>query len=225
MQAEGAAVMQEQEATSTARAPIDLNLLRAAVWLPEEPGPRSDFDLAPEIRAELPPTRRLRPAAVLCAVKPAPEGFAVILTRRAAHLNAHAGQIAFPGGKVDLEDRSPLATALREAEEEIGLTPDLVDVLGPIERYETVTGFIVTPFIAVASASFQPIADHNEVADVFEAPLDFVLAPENIQRVTREIDGRQRPFFAIPWRDKYIWGATAAMLRALADRVARARMR
>ncbi len=113
---------------------VSIALLRAAVLGPTDDERRSDFDLLPGARGRIPQTRRLRPAAVLCAIAPRDDGLHVILTRRADHLKRHAGQIAFPGGKIDPEDRSPLATALREAEEEIGLTPDLVDVFGAIEE-------------------------------------------------------------------------------------------
>lgn len=202
---------------------IGLDLVQAAVLGVTDEPPRSDFDLSPQLRELMPETRNLRPAAVLCPITPREDGLHVILTRRADHLKNHAGQIAFPGGKVDPEDRSPLATALREAHEEIGLVSDLVDVLGAIARYETVTGFLVTPFVGVTQPTYQPIVDDNEVAEVFEAPLDFLMNPANIQRVDRVVDGKPRPYYAIPYQDRYIWGATAAMLKNLADRIASVR--
>lgn len=214
--------IQEREIINTP--PIDSALLEAAVWRNGTEKRRSDFDLDPSARAEMPGTRCLRPAAVLCAVTPRPQGLHVILTRRAAHLKKHAGQIAFPGGKVELTDRSPRATALREAEEEIGLTQDLVDVIGPLEKYETGTGFLVTPFVGLTAPAYKPLVDHNEVAEVFEVPLDFLMDPNNFQRVSRVISGHQRPFFAVPWRDYYIWGATAAILKSLSERLQNARL-
>ncbi len=203
---------------------IDRAAIEAAVWGATQPAPRSDFDLAPDARALLPPTRKLRPAAVLCPIVERPSGFHVILTRRADHLSKHPGQIAFPGGKVDAFDPSPLATALREAEEEIGLGRDHVDVLGAIDLYETSTSFSVTPFVGLVDPRFQPILDDNEVAEVFETPLSFLMDPANHQRHSREWMGRRREFYAMPWAEphgpeRYIWGATAGMLRNLSDRM------
>lgn len=213
---------------------VDLDLLRAAVWAPAgDLIPTSDRrptgNLPPTdgagAQADGPPPSRLRPAAVLCAVAPRRDGLKVILIRRADHLKAHAGQIAFPGGKVDPTDRSPMAAALREAEEEIGLTRDLVDVLGPIDRHVTSTGYRVTPFVGVATRSFRPLVDPNEVAEVFEVPLDFLMNPANGRRCERTVAGVARRFHAIPWRDRFIWGATAMMLKNLSDRITAARMR
>lgn len=193
---------------------VDLDLLRAAVWTP----------LAPPTRPPLrPATRRLRPAAVLCAVAQRPAGLQVIFIRRADHLSSHAGQIAFPGGKVDHADRSPMAAALREAEEEIGLTRDLVDILGPIDPHETSTGYRVTPFVGIAKRQFHPLPDPGEVAEVFEAPLDFLMDPANRKRCESVVGGVKRSYHAIPWRDRFIWGATATMLTNLSDRIAAVR--
>lgn len=207
-----------KETDPAPQASIHLGLVEAAVWegAPVENG---DFDLNPKDRADLPPTRKKRPAAVLCALAPRESGLHVILTRRADHLNRHAGQVAFPGGKIDPTDPSPMAAALREAEEEIGLSSDQVEVLGPIDRYETATGFLVTPFVAVAHPAFRPIADDNEVAEVFETPLDFLMDARNRERRSYEWDGRTRHFYAYEWEGRTIWGATAGMLKALADRI------
>lgn len=197
---------------------IDRRLLEAAVWgAPDRPA--SDFDLNPRERSRISPRRKLRPAAVLCALVLREQGFNVILTRRSERLNTHAGQVAFPGGKIDLNDASPMAAALREAEEEIGLTADQVDILGAIDRYETGTGFTVTPFIGVCSPAFSPIADDGEVAEVFETPLDFLMNPANRERREFVRDGRERRFYAFDWRGRTIWGATAGMLKALSDRI------
>lgn len=201
---------------------IDRRLLEAAVWTPRARSGASDFDLNPDAEEG---RRRLalRRAAVLCALAPREAGYHVILTRRADHLRRHAGQIAFPGGKIDAIDPSPLAAALREAEEEIGLAPDQVDVIGAIEPYETRTGFHVTPFVGLADPSFHPITDDQEVAEVFEAPLDFLMDPRNRQRRSYTLQGRRRYFYAYDWGGRAIWGATAGMLSCLAERVALAR--
>lgn len=203
---------------------IDRAAIEAAVWGPTQAAPRSDFDLAPDARSLLSPDRRLRPAAVLCPIIERTDGFHVILTRRADHLSKHAGQVAFPGGKVDAGDPSPMAAALREAEEEIGLTADFVEILGAIDPYETSTSFSVTPFVGMVDPRFQPLLDENEVAEVFETPLSFLMDPANHQRHAREWMGRRREFYAMPWMgadgaERYIWGATAGMLRNLSDRL------
>jgi 8-oxo-dGTP pyrophosphatase MutT (NUDIX family) len=190
----------------------------AALALPSR-GQGSDFDLNPGARRPV----RSRPAAVLCPLRADRAGLSVVLTRRAAHLRAHAGQIAFPGGKVEAGDPSPLAAALREAREEIGLLPDQVDVLGTLDPYLTVTGFRVTPFVALIDAAWRPILDPEEVDMVFEVPLDFLMDRANLRRGWYEREGGRRHYYAIPFGEHYIWGATAAMLKSLADRLAHAR--
>ncbi|MEL6980698.1 MAG: CoA pyrophosphatase [Pseudomonadota bacterium] len=203
--------------------PIDRALIEAAVWSAPARAGGGDHDLNPGAERDFALDRARRPAAVLCALAPRSSGFHVILTRRAAHLSAHAGQIAFPGGKIDPGDPSPLAAALREAEEEIGLPREQVEVIGAIDRYETGTGFSVTPFVALAHAAFRPIADDGEVAEVFEAPLDFLMDPRNVEKRSGVYKGVTRHYYAYDWRGKMIWGATAGMLKGLADRVAAAR--
>ncbi|MEO1293595.1 MAG: CoA pyrophosphatase [Pseudomonadota bacterium] len=193
--------------------------IEAAVWAPTKADPRGDFDLNPDARAALPKNRRLRPAAVLCAIVERERALHVVLTKRAEHLKKHPGQIAFPGGKVDATDSSPMATALREAEEEIGLPRELVDVAGAIDNYETGTGFQVTPFVGFLERPFQPITDDGEVAEVFEVPLGFLMDPRNHERRSRDWRGARRWFWAIPYGERYIWGATAGMLRNLAERL------
>jgi 8-oxo-dGTP pyrophosphatase MutT (NUDIX family) len=177
---------------------------------------RGDLDLNPDVRL---PGLKLRPAAVLCAIVEREGVLRVVLTVRSHELKHHAGQIAFPGGKVDAEDASPLAAALREAREEIGLTEDLIDVAGRLPPYETGTGFRIAPFVGLVGSAFQPIPEVGEVAEVFEPPLDFVLDPRNRRIGHREWKGAKRRFYEIPWNDYYIWGATAGMLKMLSDRV------
>ena len=163
----------------------------------------------------------LRKAATLCPIIQRPHGLSVILTRRAENLRAHPGQISFPGGKIDPSDRSPLEAALREAEEEIGLEAHQVEVSGALNPYATGTGFLVTTFVGFIDPTFHAVADPSEVAEVFEVPLDFVMERKNFRRESYTIDGKRRQFYVIMVRDYRIWGATAGMLRELADRVAR----
>lgn len=178
-------------------------------------GGSSDFDLNPAFRP--PPGRKLRPASVLVPLVERPAGLRLILTRRAALLRHHPGQVAFPGGKQDATDPSPLAAALREAREEIGL--DRAGVLGQLPAHETVTGFAVTPFVGLVAPGFVPTIDRAEVDEAFEVPLAFVLDPANYRIEGRHWQGQMRRYYVVPWGPHYIWGATARMLRTFADRM------
>jgi 8-oxo-dGTP pyrophosphatase MutT (NUDIX family) len=154
---------------------------------------------------------------VLIAIVDRPEP-AVLLTVRRDDMRTHAGQIAFPGGRVDAGEQ-PIEAALREAHEELGLDPAEVEVIGAIENYRTVTGFVVTPVIGVIPPDL-PLAPHeSEVADWFEAPLHFVLDPENHQRRSALFQGRMRDYYEIVWTGRRIWGATAAMIVNLSRRL------
>jgi 8-oxo-dGTP pyrophosphatase MutT (NUDIX family) len=146
-------------------------------------------------------------------------GLNLILTRRAALLKHHPGQVAFPGGKQDPADPSPLAAALREAHEEIGLAPEAVAILGALDPHETVTGFTVAPFVGLVPSDFRPAIDPSEVAEAFEVPLAFALDPANFQIHARVWQRRERRYYVLPYGPHYIWGATARMLRQLADRM------
>ena len=179
--------------------------------------PSSDYDLNRDV--VLPAGRKLRPAGVLVAVMEGRDGFEVILTKRAATLKHHPGQIAFPGGKQEETDRDVEAAALREAEEEIGLPQGQVEVLGRLPAHETVTGFSATPVIARVVSPFSPALDRNEVDEMFHVPLAHVLNPANYQIQSRRWRGQQRAYYAIPYGPYYIWGATARMLRAWTDRM------
>lgn len=145
------------------------------------------------------------------------EELMVLLTQRTQQLSTHAGQVAFPGGKQDPEDIDAVATALREAQEEVGLDAQFVEVLGPLPRYETGTAFIVTPVVALVQAQAPLKPNPYEVADVFEVPLRFLLDPANHQRHRLQWQGLEREWFSMPYNDagtqRYIWGATAGMLR------------
>ena len=143
----------------------------------------------------------------------------VLLTKRTNNLNNHAGQISFPGGRVDDDDRDPRHTALRETEEEIGLNEQHIEVVGNLNDYVVGTGFIVTPIIGFVEPPFQLNPHENEVAEVFEASLYFLTHPNNFEKRTRIIRGIERTYFAIQWNDRIVWGATAGILRDLSQRL------
>jgi len=193
----------------------DLARLIAAIARPT--GASSDFDLNPGV--SLPAGRNLRPAAVLVGVTYRDGKAEVILTKRASHLKHHPGQIAFPGGKQEDRDAGPEAAALREAEEEIGLNPGSVCVLGRLPPHETVTGFLVTPILARINPGFHPSPDPGEVEEVFATPLAHLLDARNYAVESRMWRGQLRRYYTVPWGPYYIWGATARILRGLADRV------
>lgn len=158
-------------------------------------------------------------ASVLVPLVQRPQGLTVLLTQRTEHLSDHPGQISFPGGRAEPGDRDPADTALREAEEEVGLARRHVEVIGQLPLYKTVTAFLVTPVVALVQPPFELRVDPREVAEAFEVPLAFLMRPAHHQRHTVEFDGERREFFSMPWqppgRDRpyFIWGATAAMLR------------
>lgn len=160
-------------------------------------------------------TEELRPAAVLVPVVRREAGLTILLTQRTDHLYDHAGQISFPGGRAESHDESPAATALRETFEEIGLPHSLVEVLGSLPDYNTVTGYRVTPVVGLVSPPPALRLDAFEVAEAFEVPLTFFLDPGNHQRNTLQYQGRTRHYYAMPYEQRYIWGATAGMLMNL----------
>jgi 8-oxo-dGTP pyrophosphatase MutT (NUDIX family) len=158
------------------------------------------------------------PAAVLVGVVDRPQP-TVILTERPKTMRKHPGQISFPGGRIDPGDSGPAEAALREADEEIGLSPSFIEVVGTTDRYRTVTGFEVTPVVAVVRPGFTLRCEPREVADAFEAPLYYLLDPARQQVRTVEWRGRERTYYEIMWEGRRIWGATAAMLVNLSRRL------
>ena len=169
-----------------------------------------EMDGRPYVMPALP-----KPAAVLVPVVMHPDEPTVLLTERASHLRDHSGQIAFPGGKIDADDPSPLDTALREAEEEIGLDRRHVRHLGYLDSYLSSSGYIVFPAVAFVSPPLDLTLNTHEVADAFEVPLAFLMDPKNHEIHAREWKGRIRQYYAIPFRERYIWGVTAGILRNL----------
>ena len=162
----------------------------------------------------------IRPAAVLIAVVDHPQP-TVLLTQRAAHLHDHAGQISFPGGKIDPTDATPLDAALREAWEEIGLTREFIDPIGYLDLYGTGFGFRILPTVARVRPGFTLRISEDEVDDAFEVPLAFLMNAANHQVHSKEFRGIMRSYYAMPFADRYIWGATAGMLRVLYERICR----
>ena len=178
-------------------------------------GASSDFDLNPTIK--LPEGRPLKEAAVLMAFHV--DDGSLILTKRAAHLKHHPGQIALPGGRRDATDPSLQATALREAQEEIGLDPANVEILGALAPHETVTGYVATPILALVKERFAYTPEVGEVEEVFAVPFAHIAQAANYRIESRIWQGTRRHFFTVPYGPYYIWGATARMLRGLADRM------
>ncbi len=204
--------------------PVSADRLRAdalARRFAQPPIWRPDVEIERWMRAPNP-----RPAAVLVPLVMRPEP-TVLLTQRTDHLSQHAGQISFPGGRQDPSDPHPVATALREAHEEVGLSPHRVNVLGSMPTYTTGTGYVVTPVVGLIdphaheAEALSLQAQANEVAEIFEVPLAYLMDPRNHQRRGFDIGGQQLEYFAMPWRqgadapEYFIWGATAAMLRNL----------
>lgn len=201
---------------ATLRKRLIERLQPASSWSLETGAVRSDFDLNPDADR---PGSSLRPAAVLVPVIARPEGATVLMTRRSDSLASHTGQIAFAGGRLD-PGETAVEAALREAFEEVALDPALVEVLGVGDPYETGTGFLVTPVIGWLSAPPVTTPSPAEVAEVFETPWDFLMDPANHRRDYYDREGQPRRWFwAVPWQERYIWGVTAGIVRALRDRL------
>jgi 8-oxo-dGTP pyrophosphatase MutT (NUDIX family) len=199
-----------------ARARLSLDVPAALTDL-SAPAVRGDLDLDPQAWKTA-GVAAVRPAAVLVAVVDQ-EAPVVILTQRTADLASHAGQIAFPGGKIDPGDASPVGAALREAEEEIGLAQSLIEPIGYLDLYLTFSGFRILPTLARVTPGYALTLNRSEVAEAFEVPLEFLMQPDNYQRRSRDWNGITRHYYAIPFEDRYIWGVTAGILRNLYERV------
>jgi 8-oxo-dGTP pyrophosphatase MutT (NUDIX family) len=180
---------------------------------------RGDHDADP-VMLKIAEVRPIRPAAVLVPIVDYPEP-AVLLTQRAQHLPDHAGQVSFPGGKIDGGDADPRASALREAEEEIGLSGRHVEPLGYLDLYMTTLGYRIVPVIARVKPGFALKLNPSEVDATFEVPLDFLMNQNNVQRHSRDWQGMTRHYYAITFGERYIWGVTAGILRNLYDRIYR----
>lgn len=210
-----AAGFRRHVARRLAAAPSPL-ILRAPAPAPT-PRP-SDFDLNPGLEREVERPDQPKPAAVLVPVI-ARDPLTVLFTLRTQHLPSHAGQVSFPGGKIDDVDESAIATALREAHEEVALTSDQIEPLGFLDTYRTSTGYSVAPLVALVSPDHTATPNPHEVADIFEVPLAFLMNPDNISLNARIWLGRERQFYAFTYETRYIWGATAGILNNMRDRL------
>jgi 8-oxo-dGTP pyrophosphatase MutT (NUDIX family) len=174
----------------------------------------SDDDLNPTARM-IPENEPPKPAAVLVPLVPRADGLHLLLTERQPHLRRHAGQIAFPGGRIDDTDADAVAAALRETEEETGILPSFVEPVGFLDTYLTSTNYRVVPVVGLLRPGFTVVPQEAEVKDVFEVPLAFLMDPAHHERHSRDWQGHTRYYYAMPWQGRYIWGATAGMIRNL----------
>ena len=179
----------------------------------------SDFELNPGSKNK--PDTMLKPAAVLVPIINQTSHASVLLTQRSQHLPTHAGQVSFPGGKIDAQDKTPLEAALRETEEEVGLARDLVEILGFLDPYETGTGYRILPVVGLIEPGFTLRAEPGEVDEIFEVPLAHLMSPENHEIHARTFSGIERHFHAMAYEDRFIWGATAGILKNLYNRLYR----
>jgi 8-oxo-dGTP pyrophosphatase MutT (NUDIX family) len=182
---------------------------------------RGDDDLNPDLKV-IDPLLPIRAAAVLIPIVLHEPELTVLLTQRTDHLASHAGQVAFPGGKIDQGDRDALAAALRETREETGLDQTYIEPIGFLDAYLTRTSFQIVPVVALVRPGFVLSPHEGEVAAIFEVPLRFLMSGENHLRHSRQWQGKERYFYAMPYRERYIWGATAGMIMNLYDRLYRA---
>jgi 8-oxo-dGTP pyrophosphatase MutT (NUDIX family) len=216
--AEAVQPLPADEFFARARARLDLDVPEGLTD-PNITPKRGDHDADP-VMAKIAAVRPIRPAAVLVPIVDHAEP-TVLLTQRAQHLPDHAGQVSFPGGKIDAEDASPLASALREADEEIGLAHDFIEPLGYLDLYMTTLGYRIVPVVARVKPGFSLTLNMSEVDAIFEVPLAYVMNQANVQRHAREWQGMTRHYYAITFNQHYIWGVTAGILRNLHERIYR----
>ncbi len=215
---EAAAALSAEEFFARARARLTLDV-PPGLTDPSITPARGDHDADPVMK-KIAEVRPIRPAAVLVPIVEHPEP-TVLLTQRAQHLPDHPGQVSFPGGKIDRSDESPLASALREAEEEIGLARASVEPLGYLDLYLTTLGYRIVPVIARVKPGFALTLNESEVDAVFEVPFGFLMDQANMQRHSRDWQGMTRHYYAFTFGERYIWGVTAGILRNLYDRIYR----
>jgi 8-oxo-dGTP pyrophosphatase MutT (NUDIX family) len=211
-----AAVLDAADFFARTRARLTLDV-PAALNDPAAPGARGDLDLDPEMWARA-GVKASKPAAVLVPIVARAEP-TVLLTQRTQDLTSHAGQVAFPGGKIDPHDESPRHAALREAQEEIGLARDLIEPIGYLDLYLTFSGFRILPLVARVSPGYALVLNPFEVTEAFEVPLAFLMNVDNHQRKSRDWKGIPREYFAMPFGERYIWGVTAGILRNLYEKI------
>lgn len=172
-----------------------------------------------ELGGLITPDAPVTPAAVLAPIVRRPDGFTVLLTLRSSSMPSHAGQVSFPGGRMQPEDDGPIDAALRETFEETGIGREFITPLGGFGAYRTATNYLITPVVAFVDPAFALNPDPREVDDVFETPLAFLMDAANHERHAREWQGARREYYAMPWEGRYIWGITAGMIKALYDRL------
>ncbi len=189
---------------------MDYSFIRTQIeaYQPDTAETRGDHNLNPGMD----PVRPLTPAAVLVPLVLRDAEITALFTQRTQHLEKHAGQISFPGGHVDATDENAEATALRETEEEVGLSRQHIEIVGRLDSYVIRTGFLVTPVVGFVRPPFEIVPDSYEVEEVFEVPLSFLMNPDNHERHSRKLKGQQRDFYAMPYEGRFIWGATAGMI-------------
>lgn len=180
---------------------------------------KGDHELNPEMESWLEPGETYRDAAVLVPLVNRPGGLNALFIQRTDSPDAHGGQVAFPGGKVERSDTDSIAAALRETHEETGVSHEFVEVIGLLDHYRTGTRFKIAPVVGIVSEGFELVPDPVEVADIFEVPLSFLMDPSNHRTESRVWKGKKRYFYAMPYQDRYIWGATAGILRNLFERL------
>jgi 8-oxo-dGTP pyrophosphatase MutT (NUDIX family) len=215
--AQGQAIFAPETVFALAKAKLSLDPVEAT--LDERGLPSQGDHRLPALHMPDPPKAGFRPAAVLIGLVAHPGEVSVILTTRASALKVHSGQIAFPGGKIEAADADPVAAALRETHEEIGLEACHIEPLGYLDPYLTGSGFLIQPVVAKVEPPFRLKINLEEVEDAFEVPLSFLMNAEHHELRTREADGVFRRFYAMPYGERLIWGATAGILRNLYERL------